>query len=138
MLWYFDLSAMLGWATTTRGGTRAAVVADGSGPDCRGGCWLQHRSASDAEPGQWTHPQPLGIVPGDISAAQAVFAVPGSPHGAFITSGFCASVTEAARCALPGPAQERALRPGHGHGLLLFHHSDAPAGTLRRGPPRDA
>eukprot|EP00892_Ulva_mutabilis_P011536 jgi/Ulvmu1/8755/UM048_0009.1 len=129
MLWYFDLSAMLGWAATARGCLRSfeSLGADPCGPDRRGGCWLQHRSCSDAEPGQWTHPQPLGIVPGDISAAQAVFALPDSPTGAFITAGFCSAATagavDGAPCVLPPPAQERAVRPGHGHGLLLFHLS---------------
>jgi len=130
MLWYFDLSAMLGWACTTRGQRREPLDVDLAGPDSRGGCWLQHRSASDAQPGQWTHPQPLGIVPGDISAAQAVYALPESPGGAFVTAGFCAAAAPRASGAgaLRVPAQERAVRPGHGHGLLLFTHGDPQPG----------
>lgn len=104
MLWHFDLSAMLGWSSSARGTRRQHPGVDRGAPGCRGGCWLQYRSSSDAQPGQWTHPQPLGIVAGDISATQAVFPVPSSPCGAFITAGFCAAAARSdvdTRCVLP-------------------------------------
>lgn len=112
MMWHFDLSAMLGWASTARRTRLPPLGAARRGPDCREGCWLQHRSSSDADPGQWTHPQPLGIVAGDISATQAVFPLPGGPCGGFITSGFCSAATtgsaDALRARAEAPTEARA------------------------------
>jgi hypothetical protein len=76
MVWHFDLSCMLGWAN-----------ANSSEPSQRG-CWLTHRGSSEAAPGSWAHPTPVGMIPGSDQSSKAIYILPESRHGAFFASGW--------------------------------------------------
>ena len=132
MVWHFDLSAMLGWAKPC------------SSQSFRRGCWLTHRGSSEAAPGSWAHPTPVGVIPGNMESCKAIYVLPDSPNGAFFASGWSDCRLRAADAAAVGqdPSDLGLHGPdlvsGHIHGstpLDLFHDPQTCGANSGAAPP---